>query len=128
MPFECGSARRRCLRTTTTRDGVIRVELSDDDGPDERLTDVIAQGEQGAVRAATAPDGRRRELVVDFSVAARNLVADVAPNSLPMLQAREPFEGRRSGGEYLAAVVDTDLVALYGIRRRAGRRESGEPQ
>lgn len=44
-----------------------------------------------------------------------------------MLQAAAAYEGRKVGVDYYLAVVDGDLVALYGIRRQLGRRESGEP-
>jgi hypothetical protein len=63
-------------------DGVIRVEIADD-GPVERVTDVIAQGAEVRrdLYKASSEEHRHRSGVADFLVFVREVVGRDLPNS-----------------------------------------------
>ena len=100
---------------------MIRVEVAED-GPVERITDVIARGWQLLRRLRDSPRDHSAA-VFDFVKDARLVGATEYPDGLSLLSAATPYEGP-AGPAYYEALVREDLAALYEIRRRLGQAET----
>ncbi|MGH8572029.1 MAG: hypothetical protein ACREX8_05570 [Gammaproteobacteria bacterium] len=108
-------------------DGLIRVGFAED-GPVERATDLIAEGEdlRRDLHTARSEESRHRVAVMNFMYGARQVAERDLAEAVPMLTAPAPFEGRQVGVDHLLSILEADLVAMYEIRRQLGRRESSE--
>jgi hypothetical protein len=103
-------------------DAEIHVEVADD-GPVERLTDLIAEGARIRDDMDQMNDSALRVALMDFSFGARQLADAQYPAGIELLSAKTAFEGRRTDRDYDAALLRDDLAALYTIRMRLGAAE-----
>jgi hypothetical protein len=103
-------------------DATIRVEVGED-GPVEKITDVIAQAAPLRGRIRNLGERDQRVAVMDFMAAARLVVEAEYPDGTAFLSAPTAHEGPGVGIEYNEALLRDDAAGLYVIRRRLGEAE-----
>jgi hypothetical protein len=105
-------------------DAIIRVELADQDGDVERVSDAIAAGEQLRRQLETAQPGwsRPEPEVAAFYLKAHSAIPDDLPEGTALLNVPTSHEGSKVGADYLLSLVEQNLAVLYEVRRQLGRR------